>query len=148
MKYNVLDVAEWFLQKEPMTHKKIQKMCYYAQAWCYALLEEPLVDCDFQAWIHGPVSPELYQKYKGNGWKDIEAENKKLTFDKKVIDLLESVYLTYGGISGNELEVLTHNEMPWKKARLGLDENENSTVVISPEDMKVFYKSIYTGSEA
>lgn len=148
MKYSIFDVAEWFLQKKPMTHKKIQKMCFYAQAWSYALLDEPLTDSDFQAWIHGPVSPDLYQKYKGNGWKDIQPENTVLKFDKKAIDLLESVYLTYGDISGNELEALTHNELPWQKARLGLDESENSTVVISPEDMKNFYKSIYIGSEA
>ena len=29
----ILDVAAWFLLKEDMTHKKIQKLCYYAEAW-------------------------------------------------------------------------------------------------------------------
>ena len=33
----VKDVAEFFLTKQSMTNKKIQKLCYYAQAWFYAL---------------------------------------------------------------------------------------------------------------
>lgn len=31
--HDLCEVAEWFLRKEPMTHKKLQKLCYYAQAW-------------------------------------------------------------------------------------------------------------------
>lgn len=29
----VFDVAEWFLSKESMTNKNLQKLCYCAQAW-------------------------------------------------------------------------------------------------------------------
>ena len=29
-KLNIFDVANWFLSKEEMTHKKLQKLCYYA----------------------------------------------------------------------------------------------------------------------
>ena len=36
-RYSVFDIANWFLLKEEMTQKKLQKLCYYAQAWCYAL---------------------------------------------------------------------------------------------------------------
>ena len=32
-KYSVFDIADWFLKKGNMTQKKLQKMCYYAQAW-------------------------------------------------------------------------------------------------------------------
>ena len=33
----VMDVANWFLSQSSMTHKKLQKLCYYAQAWHCAL---------------------------------------------------------------------------------------------------------------
>ncbi len=145
--YSVYDVAEWFLQKEKMTHKKLQKMCYYAQAWSYALLNEPLMDTKFEAWIHGPVSPELYNKYKGNSWKDLEPENRELSFDPKTVDLLESVYVTYKDLSGNSLEALTHSEFPWQNARRGCKPNEGCNRVIDPFDMAKYYKSIYTGGE-
>ena len=29
---NIQDVAYWFLLKQSMTHKKLQKLCYYAEA--------------------------------------------------------------------------------------------------------------------
>ena len=58
-KYSVFDVANWFLMKGDMTHKKLQKLCYYAQAWAYALKGYRLEDTDYQAWVHGPVSPAL-----------------------------------------------------------------------------------------
>ena len=63
-KYSVFEVANWFLTKEAMTHKKLQKLCYYAQAWCYALKGYRLMDTVFEAWVHGPVSPVLYDKFK------------------------------------------------------------------------------------
>lgn len=36
-KYSVLDVVNCFLSHDAMTHKKLQKLCYYAQALYYAL---------------------------------------------------------------------------------------------------------------
>ncbi|MFP5528706.1 Panacea domain-containing protein, partial [Peptococcus simiae] len=53
---SVIDVANWFLSKDSMTHKKIQKLCYYAQAWYCALYDgTPLFKEEIQAWVHGPV---------------------------------------------------------------------------------------------
>ena len=59
----VVDVAQFFANKETMTHKKLQKLVYYAYAWYIALNND---DCDnikfrlcqktnFEAWVHGPV---------------------------------------------------------------------------------------------
>ncbi len=31
-RYSVYDIANWFLLKQEMTHKKLQKLCYYSQA--------------------------------------------------------------------------------------------------------------------
>ena len=36
-KYSIYDVANWFLIKGNMTQKKLQKLCYYEQAWCYEI---------------------------------------------------------------------------------------------------------------
>ena len=38
-KYSVFDIANWFLTKGQMTHKKLQKLCYYAKAWYLALYD-------------------------------------------------------------------------------------------------------------
>lgn len=50
-KYSVVDVANWFLAHEAMTHKKLQKLCYYVQAWYYALESLQLMNTEFQAWV-------------------------------------------------------------------------------------------------
>lgn len=144
---NIVDVSKWFLSKESMSPKKIQKLCYYFVAWGYALLDEQLVDDDkFEAWVHGPVSRTLYYKYRDYGWQDVPSQKfDDRIFNGKSIDLLESVYFTYGDLSANELEALTHTELPWKMARRGLDNYENSNTKISIKYMREYYKSIYIG---
>ena len=53
-----------------MTHKKLQKLCYYAYSWFIYMenddienIENRLFEEKFQAWVHGPVNYELYLKY-------------------------------------------------------------------------------------
>lgn len=145
--FDVRDIANWFLNKEPMSHKKLQKLCYYAQAWFYTLSDEKLINDDFKAWVHGPVSPILYQHYKGSGWSKLhlsdDAKLPQLTTEQE--ELLESVWLTYGDMTANALEVLTHDETPWKEARRGLSSFERGNKDISLSAMKSYYSSIYEG---
>lgn len=144
---NILDVSRWFLSKESMSPKKIQKLCYYFVAWGYALMDGQIVEDDtFEAWVHGPVSKTLYNKYREYGWQDVPKEQyQDDKFDEKSLDLLESVYLTYGDLSANELEALTHTESPWQIARQGLDPYDSCNVEINTNDMKNYYRSIYIG---
>ena len=66
---DITQLADWFLSKESMTPKKLQKLCYYAVAWGYALLNRRIFnDDEFHAQIHGPVSPTLYHTY-GEKWE-------------------------------------------------------------------------------
>ncbi|UKS54139.1 Panacea domain-containing protein [Mycoplasma feriruminatoris] len=147
-KYSYKDVTNWFLSKESMTHKKLQKLTYYAEAWSWALLNHGILsDTNFQAWIHGPVSPELWEVYKDYGWNDIPKKDfvKSDLFDEKTLDILDAVWTTYGEKSGYELECLSHSEDPWKKARRGLPEFQPSNNIINSNDMKSYYRSIYNG---
>lgn len=69
---DVYIVAKYFLSKSRMTHKKLQKLCYYAQAWhCAFYKNKPLFENRIEAWVHGPVSPELYYRYYNYGWNEI-----------------------------------------------------------------------------
>jgi len=145
-KYSVFKIANWFLSKENMTHKKLQKLCYYAQAWFYALHGERLEDTDFQAWVHGPVSPVLYDRFKVFGSDTIRIKgNYTPKLEAEIVSFLEDIWDTYGDNSGNSLEMLTHRELPWIEARNGYLPNERCSVVISPETMARYYKSIYAG---
>ena len=57
--------------KEPMTPKRLQKLLYFCYSYYLAAfnesadkIENRLFKNNFQAWIHGPVLPEIYQEYK------------------------------------------------------------------------------------
>ena len=146
-KYNLFDVANWFLMKGNITQKKLQKLCYYAQAWCYALKGYRLLDSDFQAWIHGPVSPAFYERFRDFGYDTIKISIGNIpVFAKEDEELLNDVWETYGDKTGNALEALTHTERPWIEARRGYSDEERCTVIISPESMRDYYRSIYINS--
>lgn len=142
-KYSVFDVANWFLCREAMTQKKLQKLCYYAQAWYYALKNQRLMNTEFQAWTQGPVSPVLYEWFKSFGVAKIKIKGTpKFSFSDEDAVFLCRVWETYGDKTGNALEALSHHEQPWQKARCGYDEGERCTVAISPATMRNFYKFI------
>lgn len=63
------DVADYFIwlandSGSFISNLKLQKLVYYAQAWYLAIYGQSLFDEDFEAWVHGPIIPSLYQKYK------------------------------------------------------------------------------------
>ena len=144
-KYSIFDIADWFLLKGNMTHKKVQKLCYYAQAWCFALKGYRLANTDFQAWVHGPVSPALYERFKGFGYETITINTEhKPMIEEDDLELLGDVWETYGDKTGNALEALSHRELPWKEARQGYGDTERCMVIITPESMRRYYRSIYS----
>lgn len=142
---NISDIAKWFLHKESMTHKKLQKLCYYAQAWYCALYDgTPLFNDEIQAWIHGPVAPSLYRLYADYKWLLIpQVSFINVEFSDEIINVLEAVYNTYGELSGDQLESLTHSEDPWIEARGNLKPWEASTNPISCTAMAIYYARKY-----
>lgn len=140
---DIFDVANWFLNKESLQHKKLQKLCYYAVAWTYTLLDKPLCkNPEFQAWIHGPVSDILYQEYKKYGWVYIPSTHSEFDFGETE-SVLEFVWESYGDLTQFQLENLTHDEEPWQIARSGLKDDERSEALISVKDMKNYYSRLY-----
>lgn len=147
--YKIFDVANCFLKKEPMDQKKVQKLCYYTQAWSMALNNRPMIDCEFEAWAHGPVCRELWKKLHEYTYFDIPQDVLKdialpIT-DINDIELIERVWETYKDFDGYQLEILTHQETPWINARGDTPQFQKCTSVISKEDMKIYYRSLYSG---
>lgn len=139
---SILEVAQYFLSRDSMTHKKLQKLCYYAQAWYYTITGIPLVDSNFEAWVHGPVAPELYHVYKQWGWLSIPriSGGERAITDETEREILDAVYAVYGGLTGDQLETLTHSQEPWQAARVGyrsLDYCRNDI------DLELMRKSCY-----
>jgi len=146
------DIADYFIalsnyHENLITNKKLQKMMYYAQAWHLAIFDEPLFDGEFEAWVHGPVLPSLYQDYKDFKWHPIiidELDEEKFSaikrkLGKEKLQYLEELIEEYFGLSAYELERLTHIEEPWKKARSGISPEQSSDNIIEQVWMKEYY---------
>jgi uncharacterized phage-associated protein len=139
---NAMDVAEYFINRsyeddsgEVMTHLKLQKLVYYAQGFHLAVFGTVLFEEAVVAWQHGPVVPQLWEKFKQYGSTPIPkpiGDSTRL-FSEQQQELLEEVYEVYGQFSAWKLRNLTHNEAPWKSV--------NINDVITPESMEEYFKT-------
>ena len=66
-------VTHYLNQKgDSVSPKKLQKLLYYIEAWHLVHIGVPLIDEEFQAWVHGPVLPSLYHQLKEFGFNDLK----------------------------------------------------------------------------
>lgn len=130
-----------------VSNLELQKLTYYLQSYFLAAYNEPLFDNDFQAWVHGPVIPELYHQYKQFGYKPILREDLNTDyidgFESKFkpdeMELIADVINFYMPKNGWELEMLTHAELPWQEARGEMPSDEPSTNTINKATMQKYY---------
>lgn len=142
------EIAMWFVGSidrdagDSITHLKLQKLIYYAQAWSL-VLGTPLFDEDFQAWAHGPVVESVYRIFEGSKWNALDPPDEIPDFAEDVEELLGNVLEAYGGMSAKQLELLTHSEQPWIAARGDLPPEARSNAIISKESMIAYYGRLY-----
>lgn len=144
------DVAKFFLSKvdrengDLITHLKLQKLIYYAQAWSIVLFGEQLFEGKLEAWKNGPVSPEVYQEYKQYDKKIPIPEPddfEETLFSEQELSLLNLINDTYGNFSASKLWKLSHSEHPWLMARKGISDNKASKKEIIPEWIQAYYSN-------
>lgn len=122
-----------------ITPLKLQKLLYYAQAWSLVFREKVLFSEDIEAWVHGPVIPDVYHRYKQYGYSSLSQESFLGELESDEANILNVVWMSYGKKSAKSLEELTHSEYPWIKARAGLHRNQISNKKVSIHDMKRYY---------
>lgn len=138
---NVFDTAKYILEQfGEMSTMKLQKLCYYSQAWSLVWDDSPLFQEDFQAWANGPVCPELF--YKTQGKYSVIASDETggegdLTENQR--DTVERVLKHYGGHDAQWLSQLTHMEEPWIIARRGIPAGTGCNNIITKESMAIYY---------
>lgn len=148
---NIHDACDYIVTKvceggESLNALKLQKLMYYVQAWHLAFYKRPLFDGKFQAWIHGPVSRELYDRFAVSKslYSDVRPEDRRAEFDLDSLDPTEKDHIdnvleVYAKFTGTQLEEMTHLEEPWREARKGIRPSERCEKEISEEMMTRFY---------
>jgi uncharacterized phage-associated protein len=125
-----------------VSNLKLQKLLYYAEAWHLVLENGSLYDEPIEAWVHGPVVPGVFRKYRSFGWLPITTLATTSSKDEDLCAHVGAVLDAYAGFSATDLERLTHSERPWIEARTGLAADEPSTTPISRKVMKQFYSAV------
>ena len=137
------DVAKYLLslqdqdQGDLVSNLKLQKLLYYAQGLHLALFDEPLFGERVEAWIHGPVVPEVYHEFKDRESGAIPPAGgfDPDSLDSVERDFLDEVYTVYGQFSAWKLRNMTYDEAPYVKARGSVSK------VLNHDLMRDFFKS-------
>ncbi len=125
----------------PVTQLHIQKLMYLFEAYYMnAKNTDKLYDCDYQAWIFGPVATPLYKNFKKYGKQPIELteEEKKLgnSIDSEKKELLNQLFETFKDFKAMQLVNFTHaHGSPWYIAW-----NEKKYSIIPKKDIKDWFK--------
>lgn len=151
----VMDVAKYLInQSTPgtqvnITNLKLQKLLYYAQGFNLAIKDKALFEEEIEAWVHGPVVPEVYSEFKEYTYNEINGiyDKKEIVLTKEEIDLLDNMWNIFQSYSGKVLEEMTHNEEPWKNARNGLGILDYSNHIIEKIIIQQYFKKEYLVQE-
>jgi uncharacterized phage-associated protein len=133
---------------DPVSNLKLQKLLYYVQGWHLALEGEQAYPERLEAWVHGPVQPAVYGAYKQYRWNPIVGEVAPVDLPAALKETVDSVVETYGGDTGYQLELRTHQEPPWQTARGNLPPDQESNEVISVASLTDFFKKLAANGEA
>lgn len=131
---------------------KLQKLLYYTQAWHWVYFDGADIFKESpQAWVNGPVYPNIYNRFKDVGMYDCLSPSnanitqsltdciKQIGLDADQQEFIKALYNHYGLMSHDRLVFLTHSEKPWSESREGLAPFEPSQKFISKETTIKYY---------
>jgi uncharacterized phage-associated protein len=129
------DVAEELKRRLPgLGLKKQHKLLYYCQGHHLGAFGEPLFDDTISAWDMGPVVGQLWFEQREGTAAPSGAE-----LTEAQLNTIGYVISRYGGLTGADLERLSHAEPPWQEAdRM---RHPRTSAKISVESMRAYFSS-------
>jgi uncharacterized phage-associated protein len=133
-------VAKYILHsfEEEISTMKLQKLCYYCQAWHLAWHGIPLFPEHFKRRDNGPVCMELFNVHCGKLIvKEKDIADRLLSgdmFSLVALDTINQILEDYGKFNGAQLTEISHQEDPWINALK--DE------IIPNEAIEEYYKNL------
>jgi uncharacterized phage-associated protein len=115
MTYDARQVANWFVTRSKREGRTISimsllKLTYIAHGWHLEMRDAPLFSNQVEAWRYGPVIPDVYNDFRGQG-VDVRGEIQTVPsaqFAPEDESLLDQIWKIYGGLSAFRLSDLTH----------------------------------------
>ena len=127
------DVAAAIRERLPsVPTKKLHKLLYYAQGHHLATFHQTLFVESVSADDMGPVVGQLWYAEKN----DVPAAP-PADLDEAQLNTVGYVISRYGGLSGRDLEILSHGERPWQRANQGREPGTSAR--IEPEWLEEYF---------
>lgn len=130
---------------EEVTPLALEKLLAFSNGVNYAINGERLLSEECQAWQHGYVYPDIYNKYKKYKFNPIDSGIKSThgcmlsKLSKDEIKAIDMVIKTFGLYSPKTLELISHSQSPWIEKRIGYRDDESSNEVIDEMSLKKFF---------
>jgi uncharacterized phage-associated protein len=122
----------------------LQKSLYYIQGFYYSFYNAFLFEEDCEAWVHGPVYKEIYQRYSNYKFNpidnEVEFDDSCFSTEEKI--LIDSVIKRLCCYSGKILEEFTHLETPWLKTQGDLPPAVNSDRIITKDLIADYFSAV------
>ena len=141
MTVSAADVAAELRRRLPgLGIKKQHKLLYYCQGHHIAAFDEPLFAETISAWDMGPVVGHLwYEEREGT------ASPSGASLGEAELNTIGYVISRYGGLTGADLERLTHAEPPWQEADTAREPKDSAK--ISLESLRAYFASPTAGDD-
>ena len=133
-----IDVAQYIfteyksLSGKAIDEMKLHKLLYLAQRESLAITNEPMFEENFEGWKYGPVCREVRGYYTEDGMSSDDI--REISNEEKYI--VKNVVLQYGAYASWKLSELSHKEISWQNARVGIPEGQYGDRVMSLEDIR------------
>lgn len=142
-------IAYLFKGLNEVTPLMLQKLLYLIQGTSYALYDHPMFTEHSQAWVHGPVYPDVYHLFKQFSFNPIDDDRFVLfeelenTLSEEECHVIDLVIHTYGLYSAKVLEIITHTQDPWISARKGYEGTIPSHEPITEENIRNYFQALH-----
>ena len=136
---HLIHIAAAVSEPDWLNPLRLQKLLYYVQGWSLGLRGKPMFADRIEAWVHGPVVPNVWRVYQG--YESIKPEGvPKSNLDEDDAEFIDAVWQAYRRHSATSLREMTHREEPWIKARGTCGPVELCDEEITHESMKSFFR--------
>lgn len=139
----VLNVAQYIIDEykkitgESIDEMKLHKLLYFSQREHLALTNEPLFEAPFEGWKYGPVCREVREVYTAEGINDTTGP-----ISDEAAYIVKNVIFTYGEYASWKLSKISHQEISWKNARVGLSAEQNGRKLLDLNDIREDAKKV------
>lgn len=134
----ILDVAQYIFTEykkisgSVIDEMKLHKLLYLSQRESLAITGDAMFVEEFEGWRYGPVCREVRNCFTNDG---IFADNLKEISNGNAY-IVKNVITQYGVYESWKLSELSHKELSWQNARIGIPDCQNGTQKLSLDDIR------------